>query len=834
MGLFSGKKKVLVSSVAYNLAGGEDDRADFLKTATISAVLGNKPSIPDAVTNAYRSGPGSRLKNFARWARSSGYSDDIGLATGSIISGDSIDTTVLAGELPHTVGTTVVIQTAVIDRGDYSYWVEQHILNTVPDQINTGYLADFNEATSTITITYEDTSTEDIVPTGFDPLASYLFASYSEATTEVDEPVVTGSTTTLGMGDPWPSTAGWTYDTAASTPDHDVYTKVEMISGTGDGIFIRTSTMYFDTVLTVRSWRIDTQDTSVRTFSDPMIFIYQQNTGNAVLDAMWAVPDSGGDFLPVIPIRLNNQFVSDLYPTTIYPQSKRAVRRALGSLRYDTLEEKVADNPSLADIDYAYAVFGVSLNVKENASRKYIYKFFEMILEDPTRGGLAVYEDWKDQFELAKASWEDWSTWRQNVDTSGLWSVGPEPMTLPYPPMPFGSIEVTTDHNLVINYNIRVSWNTLVEETGSGILDGAYGAGDLWFTQGTTEEFEPVYWVLDPSTGLYAQQVTDTLTSESVTLNWQVSATSWKRLVIGGLKHRNLIYGGKSVDTLAVEALDDTDESGFIIPLHEDVYKALPIKDQTQMATACCFLVFNCYQVVKTRWYQTGFFKLLLVIAVIAITYFTGGFGASSVGLLGANAAVGAMLGVAAGTVAATVVGAIANAVAAMVLTAILQKGATALFGDKLGAIIGTIASIVALQVGTGLMNGTSFSSSFGSLMRVDNILKLTLAAGDGIAGYLQGQAAETMAKTAEVNQDYATRAKEIEQAFSELTGGVNLFNPLQLVDAPSRPNGSLGEPLDTFLQRTLMVGSDVADMTFSMLSNFTDITLSTDLPITG
>lgn len=833
MGLFSAKKTVYVSSVAYNLAGGEDDRPDFLKTATISAVIAGKPSIPDAVTNAYRSGPGSRLKNFARWARTSGYTDDIGLAFGSIVSGDSIDTSVLAGEIPHTVGTSVVIQTADIDRGDYSYWVEQHILDNFPERIGTDYVADFNEATSTITITYADSSTEDIVPTGFTPLASYLYAAYSEATTSVDDPVVTGSTTVLGMGDPWPDTAGWTYDSGASTTDHDVWTMVEPISGPGDGIFIRTSTMYFDTVGLVRSWRIDTQDTSVRTFSDPKIFIYQQNTGNAVLDAMWAIPDSGGDFLPVIPIRLNNQFVSDLYPTTIYPSAKRAVRRSLGS-KYDILEERVADNPDLADIDYAYAVFGVSLNVQENASRKYIYKFFEMIMEDPTRGGFAVYENWKDQFVLARESWVAWTEWRASVVAVGVDYAGAEPATLPYPAMPRGSIEINSSHNLVINYNMRVSWNSIVEESGSGLLDAGHGKGAIWFEQGAVEEFEPIYWIKDYDTGEYVPAITDTLSSQAVTLNWQVTATSWKRLTIVGLKHRNLIYGGKSVEILAFEALDDEDESGFIIPLHEDVYKSLSVKDQTQMATACCFLVFNCYKVVKQKWYQTGWFKVLLVVAVIAVTYFLGGFGANSVGLLGANAAVGVMLGATAGTLAATVLGVVANALAAMILTSIIQKGATVLFGDKLGAIIGTIASLAALQVGSAWMNGTSLTASFGALMRADGILKLTLAAGNGAAGYLRGAAAEMMAKTADVTEEFEKRSKEISQAFSELTGGADLFNPLELVDAGSRQNGALGEPLDTFLQRTLMVGSDVSDMTFSMLSNFTDITLSTDLPITG
>ena len=72
------------------------------------------------------------------------------------------------------------------------------------------------------------------------------------------------------------------------------------------------------------------------------------------------------------------------------------------------------------------------------------------------------------------------------------------------------------------------------------------------------------------------------------------------------------------MDISAKEALEDVEESGFIIPLHEGVYRAMGLKDSTQMATACSFMVFNCYQVVKKKWYQTGIFKIILVVILIS------------------------------------------------------------------------------------------------------------------------------------------------------------------------------------------------------------------------
>jgi hypothetical protein len=38
-------------------------------------------------------------------------------------------------------------------------------------------------------------------------------------------------------------------------------------------------------------------------------------------------------------------------------------------------------------------------------------------------------------------------------------------------------------------------------------------------------------------------------------------------------------------------------------------------------------------------------------------------------------------------------------------------------------------------------------------------------------------------------------------------------------------------ESQTAFLDRTLMTGSDIAEMSLDMLTNFTDLTLNTDLP---
>ena len=52
-------------------------------------------------------------------------------------------------------------------------------------------------------------------------------------------------------------------------------------------------------------------------------------------------------------------------------------------------------------------------------------------------------------------------------------------------------------------------------------------------------------------------------------------------------------------------------------------------------------------------------------------------------------------------------------------------------------------------------------------------------------------------------------------------TAGQGVIDPMQFVSL---------ESLDSFLSRTLMTGSDIADMSLNMVGSYSDMTLNTDL----
>lgn len=889
MSLFGNKAKTYVSSTVYNLAGDVDKRPNFLKATVLQSVLIEKESIAKSITDAYLSGPGVKLQGFTNWANNYGFTNELGLASGTVNVSSNINFSTLASHVPFTPGSTVNIHSAKIDSGDFTYWGDQYVAANHPELLSSVYKYDINSAGNLISITYKQwplSPSESFVPIDFSTTSRYLYVGYNESTGTVPGSIVTGTTINIGSGDPFPSTVGYnlvssssnthnydiitsefvtitysdgrpseytsttTYTPGTYTTSSEVWEKTDYmgpLAGTNSIYSIRyimhhdvgtsveqsdntvvtteiiptnvTKTTSTRTVITTlepaKSHRTDTQQIIIKTWGPMKTHIYKFGSGNATLDAMFATVYTGPQYLPIIPIRLNNQFISDTSPTVLYPLAKKAMKRAIGA-NFDDIEASIADNASLGDIDYAYAMFGVSLNTKENSCRKYIYKFFKSILDDPNLVSTGDYTQYLLDLQAAEDSVTAWNIWRDSA------SPGVEPVKLPYPEVPIGKVKISSSGSHV-NYHIEVLWNNIVETVGTGLIIPTAKAGDVWITVATglsrtqysrmtnyaTRKVDLVSWI-------YSDQHT--------TINWQETDNTWRKLVITGLVHRNFIYGVDSVFITAAEALADLDESGFIIPLSEDLYRSMGMKDKTQMATASCFLVFNSYQIVKQKWYQTDLFKFLLIVVAVVVTVLFPPAGAAA---KAAAVATGTALGLSGTT--ALIIGFIVNYLAAIIITKLIMDASTHVFGDKIGTIIGTIIAIVTLQVAQGLIGGQSAAVTFNNMMQAPNLLKLTIPVGNSYANYINESSKDILKQTEQLMQDAQSKSKEIAEKYEEMFGNSDMafiFDPKLLAER----NAVLGESMDSFLERTLMTGSDIVDISLNMLHDFADITLSLDL----
>lgn len=568
----------------------------------------------------------------------------------------------------------------------------------------------------------------------------------------------------------------------------------------------------------------------VKAWSENRKFIYKKGGGIPGLDRMFSNNIDMGKFLPPIPFRLDNKMVSELgnaLPQGTLAMCKKALKKAINA-KYDEVEKNIKKNESLKDIDYAYVMFGVSLNVVEKACKEYLYTFFDYLRTRLPGGSHLNYQKWVEQWNEANYRMQVWRRWFQgqrdpNDDMFG----SPEPPRANYPILPDFNVRIVSGEKEAwwngqerpisadyLNYDMLVSWIGMDELTGRGTYKTGAKKGDMEIWKAGTDRFPFTYQSEDNFYTGYRD-------IEKVQICWQDGNSTWRILSLWGLKHRNNIYRNKAVEISAWEALDDKEESGFIVPVHPEILKQMSLVKQTQMSTANSFLVFNCYQVVKQKWYQSGLFKVFIVIIAIVINFYAPGAG---YGLLGANATVGAALGFTG--LAATIVGAVANALAAMLLTQMISAVSVAVFGEKLGAIIGTIASIVAIQVGTNMVNGKGFVLNMGSLFRADNLMKLSLSGIDALTKYMAADTAEILRDTQNMLENYNSTMEKIKDAWDANIGSPdNMFDPMRLTEAGL----ATFERQDGFLGRTLMVGSDVAEMSLAMISKFTELTLALD-----
>lgn len=825
MGLFGGKK-TYVASTCYNLAGPEEDRPDYLKTMVAANVIGSAPnfSMGDAIRTGYTSGPGVKLRGFYRWA-SMNYNSVISLSASGLAGAPDINPSLIASLLPGSASIQM------IDSGvaDYEVWAEQWVLTNHPERFTEAWTSDFNDSTGQITVELPSGPSATFTPSNFDKASLYIYATYNEVTTGAEGPVVAGPVVSLAPGDPFPSTSGWTTVSYTSTPQagpppwdeiHGVYTKMgpTLNDGTGRIYSVRTIMNQDQTGPDTRTYQESTQEVETKSWSPLRVFIYRVGSGNAALDAQVVASSSVGGFFPPIPVRLDNKFVSSSYLPTQYEAAQKAYKRLTGGGKFDELIEKLQDNEDLGDIDYAFVVPGVSLNARDNSARRYLYAFFSNAALTGIYGE-SEYSSWYAGLGDATGDMYTWADWLAAQGTGGPLDGTPEPPRATYGSSARNEIRVRTSSAL--GYDTRIAWKSIKEETGSGLGKPDAKVGDVWLTKGGSISSNGPNF-----SGKIGLIFSPDSSSQDLIITWQTSATSWKRLTVRGLVHQNYIYGGKYVEIKAHEALDDADESGFIVPIHYGTWSGMSIKDTTQMSTACIFLVLNSYQVVKQKWYQTGIFRIVLFIAVVALTIIFSPAGTAASGILGSSAAIGVALGFTG--LVAVIVGTVANVLAAMLLAKIVSIGATAIFGEELGLIIGAVVTILAMNIGEGLQSGLSAAEVLTELMNPMTLLNMTSSLVDGVAAHLNAKTAGIYGKTQELMEDYTEQSREISDLYEQNIGyGRGVFDPT-LLQSASQWYVESGE---TFLSRTLMTGSDIAELSTSMLSNFSELTLTTKLP---
>ena len=87
----------------------------------------------------------------------------------------------------------------------------------------------------------------------------------------------------------------------------------------------------------------------------------------------------------------------------------------------------------------------------------------------------------------------------------------------------------------------------------------------------------------------------------------------------------------------------------------------------------------------------------------------------------------------------------VVNAMIAMIISQLLTVAATALFGDKVGRIVGTIATVVVMAYAGSATGTGNFNFDINTLTTAPNLLMLTQVTLDAYSQYVVSQANKTM-----------------------------------------------------------------------------------------
>jgi len=560
------------------------------------------------------------------------------------------------------------------------------------------------------------------------------------------------------------------------------------------------------------------EDSKILQIDQARLFSYRLGTGNATYDAVTPTEaEYLGQFFPSLPIRIKNQSLS----TKDYVENvTKAYKKITRGGKISTLLEQIEEHENVDDMDYAFVTFGVSLNTKDKAGKEYLYKFFELMLENQEFVDLSTVQSQATNALAADAVLDVW----KNAHTEGSLS----PLFGTAAPDNIGaSAPDTNSFNLRMpgldSYDMRVSWAEIDETTVLG------NAGANNGVNGYVRVGETVTWYSNTYTG---QGYIETSQGNDKTLHIarQITKQSYKLLRIRGLVHVNKVYGSKSVTINAGDAMEDSEESGFIVPLHYPTMKSMSMTKQAQLATCNMYMVINSYEIVRQKWYQTGAFKVLLVIASIALSVVTaGGSLAAAGGILGTNAAVGAMLGLGAGA-AAAVAGAVVNALAGMIIGQLISTASVAIFGDKWGQVIAIATMVVVMSYSSAYAQTGTFEVDWSQLAKAENLIKLTSSVSQGYNAFLNADTLEIMEASRAAAEEYGEEMKEMEELSRRVLGmtGPGIDGMMFLNE-----DEYFQEPSEGFFKRTLMTGSDIAELTRTLVYDFAEINLTLPLAST-
>lgn len=377
------------------------------------------------------------------------------------------------------------------------------------------------------------------------------------------------------------------------------------------------------------------------TTGDLLYWIYEAALGTyPTLDIITGT-EQNSRYYPIVSIRKNKEDLTDpsLHDTTLYKTSKRMLK--MWDVDIDELAEGVNASPDIDNVDHAYVITAVDIADDSQSVYSYLYEYFIYL------------SDRSDYFK------GDYDTWLEE---------GLEKNQTP----PVNTITVSD-----AGYRMDLSYNYITTEVIQGSIGevGSYEREVIASDRASNEYF--------------AYETTQFIIRKQITTNF------YQEVLVYGLYHINYVYSNATVDTSLIDAFNTEDEkNNFLIPLNVDVSDNVSRYYSNELVYYSLRIVFNSKITKKLKWYETGFFQVVVKIVAVVLTVY---------GLYQLGAAL----------VAATAVGVVA--VAQVIISAVLISVAVNYVLDFLVSVIGLEGVFVVILAAVAAAYG-GYNPSIGSI----------------------------------------------------------------------------------------------------------------------
>lgn len=487
----------------------------------------------------------------------------------------------------------------------------------------------------------------------------------------------------------------------------------------------------------------------------PKYFMYQDGLGTyPSLDEIFTTENTpAGNFFPITYFRYNGASISADKNTNEYKTSKKLVKK-LG-LDYDDMATNIDANPNIAQVQQGMLMFAVPAVTSNEKEIQYLFDFFKSMYEMVTTSTANSSQSLDRAETLLKAG-------KSNGED-------------------FDSASTTNASSLVIQdkkFKMTLNHGGIYRNFVIGSIGPAGKVTTNFYNSSNSQVFRD----------FMGNSTVKTLPATLHVYRKQLTANVYEEYQVANLQMTYHIYGNYAITA------DETDDI-LLIPIDHSIVKKYSVVVREELLSRALHFVFNSAVITHIKWYQTGIFRVFLIVLAIAITYYSGGTAWESIGAALAAGAVG------------TAVMLILEMVFWRILFAYVFKLFVRLVGIKIAFILAVVAAISGTYLGVenGGLEGAPYATEL--LQASTNLIEASNVV-------LKEQIGDFLAEVSAFDKQMKEEMKLLEDAERMLEPTARL-NPLII----------FGESPDDFYNRTIHTGN-IGTLSITAVSEFVNVKL--------